>query len=210
MTALWILLGLLALAALALLAPVKLELFYDAEGFSTAAHLGPFRLPFPGGEAGAKPAKQRRTKPRRTKPAGAGSRRQTGASTGGSDWKRLLRAHWRQALEALGDLLRRPRLSRLELTVVAGGDDPPACALAYGRCWAAVGSALPLIRSVFQVGSEQVRITCNDQLKKTAVQGRAVFTLRVYELLQALLVLAKLVQRLRNSPQTTKKAVQQP
>ena len=94
--------------------------------------------------------------------------------------------------------------------MVAGGDDPPACALAYGRCWAAVGSALPLIRSVFQVGSEQVRITCNDQLKKTAVQGRAVFTLRVYELLQALLVLAKLVQRLRNSPQTTKKAVQQP
>ena len=205
MTALWILLGLLALAALALLAPVKLELFYDAEGFSTAAHLGPFRLPFPGGEAGAKPAKTRRTKP-----AGAGSRRQTGASTGSSDWKRLLRAHWRQALEALGDLLRRPRLSRLELTVVAGGDDPPACALAYGRCWAAVGSALPLIRSVFRVGSEQVRITCNDQLKKTAVQGRAVFTLRVYELLQALLVLAKLVQRLRNSPQTTKKAVQQP
>lgn len=205
MTALWILLGLLALAALALLAPVKLELFYDAEGFSTAAHLGPFRLPFPGGEAEAKPAKKRRAKP-----AAAGSRRQTGASTGSSDWKRLLRAHWRQALEALGDLLRRPRLSRLELTVVAGGDDPPACALAYGRCWAAVGSALPLIRSVFQVGSEQVRITCNDQLKKTAVQGRAVFTLRVYELLQALLVLAKLVQRLRNSPQTTKKAVQQP
>ena len=201
MTALWILLGLLALAALALLAPVKLELFYDAEGFSTAAHLGPFRLPFPGGQAGAKPAKQRRTKPRRTKPAEAGSRRRTGPSNGGSDWKRLLRAHWRQALEALGDLLRRPRLSRLELTVVAGGDDPPACALAYGRCWAAVGSALPLIRSVFQVGSE---------LKKTAVQGRAVFTLRVYELLQALLVLAKLVQRLRNSPQTTKKAVQQP
>lgn len=205
MTALWILLGLLALAALALLAPVKLELFYDGEGFSTAAHLGPFRLPFPGGEAGAKPAK-----PRRTKSAGAGSRRRTGVSTGSSDWKRLLRAHWRQALEALGDLLRRPRLSRLELTVVAGGDDPPACALAYGRCWAAVGSALPLIRSVFQVGSEQIRITCNDQLKKTAVQGRAVFTLRVYELLQALLVLAKLVQRLRNSPQTTKKAVQQP
>ena len=205
MTALWILLGLLALAALALLAPVKLELFYDAEGFSTAAHLGPFRLPFPGGEAAATPAKTRRTKP-----AAAGPRRQTGASAGGSDWKRLLRAHWRQALEALGDLLRRPRLSRLELTVVAGGDDPPACALAYGRCWAAVGSALPLIRSVFQVGSEQVRITCNDQLKKTAVQGRAVFTLRVYELLQALLVLAKLVQRLRNSPQTTKKAVQQP
>ena len=205
MTALWILLGLLALAALALLAPVKLELFYDGEGFSTAAHLGPFRLPFPGGEAEAKPAK-----PRRTKPAEAGSRRQTGPSNGGSDWKRLLRAHWRQALEALGDLLRRPRLSRLELTVVAGGDDPPACALAYGRCWAAVGSALPLIRSVFQVGSEQVRITCNDQLKKTAVQGRAVFTLRVYELLQALLVLAKLVQRLRNSPQISKKAVQQP
>ena len=205
MTALWILLGLLALAALALLAPVKLELFYDAEGFSTAAHLGPFRLPFPGGEAEAKPAK-----PRRTKPAEAGSRRRTGPSTGSSDWKRLLRAHWRQALEALGDLLRRPRLSRLELTVVAGGDDPPACAMAYGRCWAAVGSALPLIRSVFQVGSEQIRITCNDQLKKTAVQGRAVFTLRVYELLQALLVLAKLVQRLRNSPQTTKKAVQQP
>lgn len=205
MTALWILLGLLALAALALLAPVKLELFYDAEGFSTAAHLGPFRLPFPGGEAEAKPAK-----PRRTKPAEAGSRRRTGPSNGSSDWKRLLRAHWRQALEALGDLLRRPRLSRLELTVVAGGDDPPACALAYGCCWAAVGSALPLIRSVFQVGSEQIRITCNDQLKKTAVQGRAVFTLRVYELLQALLVLAKLVQRLRNSPQTTKKAVQQP
>lgn len=205
MTALWILLGLLALAALALLAPVKLELFYDAEGFSTAAHLGPFRLPFPGGEAEAKPAKTRRTKP-----AAAGPRRQTAASTGSSDWKRLLRAHWRQALEALGDLLRRPRLSRLELTVVAGGDDPPACALAYGRCWAAVGSALPLIRSVFQVGSEQVRITCNDQLKKTAVQGRAVFTLQAYELLQALLVLAKLVQRLRNSPQTTKKAVQQP
>lgn len=205
MTALWILLGLLALAALALLAPVKLELFYDGEGFSTAAHLGPFRLPFPGGEAEAKPAKTRRTKP-----AAAGSRRQTGASAGGSDWKRLLRAHWRQALEALGDLLRRPRLSRLELTVVAGGDDPPACALAYGRCWAAVGSALPLIRSVFQVGSEQVRITCNDQLKKTAVQGRAVFTLRVYELLQALLMLAKLVQQLRNSPQISKKAVQQP
>ena len=205
MTALWILLVLLALAALALLAPVKLELFYDGEGFSTAAHLGPFRLPFPGGEAEAKPAK-----PRRTKPAEAGSRRRTGPSNGGSDWKRLLRAHWRQALEALGDLLRRPRLSRLELTVVAGGDDPPACAMAYGRCWAAVGSALPLIRSVFQVGSEQIRITCNDQLKKTAVQGRAVFTLRVYELLQALLVLAKLVQRLRNSPQTTKKAVQQP
>ena len=205
MTALWILLGLLALAALALLAPVKLELFYDAEGFSTAAHLGPFRLPFPGGEAEAKPAKKRRTKP-----AGAGSRRQTGASTGSSDWKRLLRAHWRQALEALGDLLRRPRLSRLELTVVAGGDDPPACALAYGRCWAAVGSALPLIRSVFQVGSEQIRITCNDQLKKTAVQGRAVFTLRAYELLQALLMLAKLVQQLRNSPQISKKAVQQP
>ena len=49
MTALWILLGLLALAALALLAPVKLELFYDGEGFSTAAHLGPFRLPCSGG-----------------------------------------------------------------------------------------------------------------------------------------------------------------
>lgn len=100
MTALWILLGLLALAALALLAPVKLELFYDAEGFSTAAHLGPFRLPFPGGQAGAKPAKQRRTKPRRTKPAGAGSAGRpalplaapTGsgcsAPTGGRRWKR--------------------------------------------------------------------------------------------------------------------------
>lgn len=201
MTALWIALGLLSLAALALLLPVRLELSFADGAFSSKAHVGPVRLPFPGGST-----ERRNRRPHRP----AKSRVQESAARAPSDWKRLLRAHWRQALEALGELLRRPVLTRLELEIDAGGADPAACALAYGRSWALVGSALPLVRSVFRVGKEAIQIRCEANLEKTAVRGRAVFTLRVFELLQALLVLAKLVQRLRNSTQTTKKAVQQP
>lgn len=202
MIALWVLLGLLALAALVLALPVRLELFYDGDGFATAAHLGPIRLPFPGNEK-----KRRSRKPKRT---GESDAQGAAPAAPASDWKRLLRTHWREALAVLGDLARRLKLTRLELAVTAGGEDPAACALAYGRCWAAVGGLLPLIRAAFQVEKEQIQITCDDQLEKTTARGRAVFTLRVFELLQALLALAKLVRRLRTPRQTTKKAVQQP
>lgn len=210
MTALWVLLGILALGAAALAAPVNVELFYDENGVSTAAHLGPVRLPFPGDAAGRrrKPAQKVKRRPsfKRSK---TGPARDAASEEQRSDWRRLLRTHWREAVEALGDLLRRPKLTRLELLITAGGQDPAACAMAYGRCWAAVGSALPLIRSVFQVGKEQIEVACDYQLSKTTARGRAVFTLRVFELLQALLVLLKLVRRLQTPNQITKKAVQQ-
>lgn len=198
MTALLVCLGLLGLVSLAALTEVRIEIQYRDAGFQAQIHVGPFPIHL--GSEGQKEKKQQAD----TSEASGG-----GKAAGKTDWKRLLREHWREILKEVTSLLHRPHMALFQLEVIAGGADAADCALAYGHACALIGAGLPLLRQAFRVQKESVAVQWNYQQPKTTVFAKTILTLRVFELVQLLLVLTRLMSQQTPKSKKRKKAVQQ-
>ena len=197
MTALLVLLGIAALLSLTAAAKVRIEISYREETFSASAHLGPIPLHLPGTK---EPDQARAEHPQK-------AAQPDQKAAGKTDWKRFLLHHWRDILQEIAAVLHRPAMALLQLEVVAGGEDPADCALAYGHACALVGAGLPLLRQAFRVQKETVSVRCDYQQPKTTIEGTVVFTLRVLELLQLLLAMVKLMSQANSKTTKQKKAV---
>ena len=197
MTALLVLLGIAALLSLTAAAKVRIEITYREEAFSASAYLGPIPLHLPG----TKEANQARAEQQQK------SARPDQKAAGKTDWKRFLLHHWRDILREITAVLHRPAMALFQLKITAGGQDAADCALSYGHACAAVGAGLPLLRQAFRVQKEAVSVSCDYQQPKTTIEGTVVFTLRVLELLQLLLAIAKLMSQAKSKTTKQKKAV---
>ncbi len=71
-----------------------------------------------------------------------------------SDLMRFLRL----AVETAGKLPRKLRINELYLHVICGGKDADQAAIGYGRTWAAVGTALPVLERAFRIRRRDVGV----------------------------------------------------
>ena len=93
----------------------------------------------------------------------------------------------RLAVELLGQLRRRIVLRRLTLHAYFGGEDPADAALNYGRAWAAIGAATPLLEACFRIKKRSVGDYLCDGETKIRLYAEAHATLTVGRILQILL-----------------------
>ncbi|MBR6311891.1 MAG: DUF2953 domain-containing protein [Oscillospiraceae bacterium] len=146
MTALWIILGIIAFIALLMLlrAGVKAEI---AEGGTTVdIKYGPFRFRIIPAKKGKKRKAGKNKEEEEKKP-------KKGASAG-----RVLEIV-RLVSDALGRLRRKLTIDRLELSVVYGSEDAAGTAVAYGAASAVMGTIVPLIENSFKLKKRDFSIT---------------------------------------------------
>jgi hypothetical protein len=147
-TALWIILGIVAFIALLMLLRAGVKVEMDESGTTVDVKYGPFRFRLiPAKKEKKKKAKKKKGKPEEEK------KPKKGASAG-----RVIEIV-RSASDALGRLRRKLTIDRLELNVVYGGGDAAATAVAYGAASAVLGTIVPLIENSFRLKKRDLGIT---------------------------------------------------
>lgn len=117
-------------------------------------------------------------------------------------------AHWQEILELVGRAFRMPRIDVLTLHATAGGPDAAACALNYGKLWAAAGGVLPVLENTFCIGKREIEIRCDYAQRENSYYARVDITVRIYKLLILAFLGMKLLVQLHNESKLTQKAVQ--
>ena len=115
--------------------------------------------------------------------------------------------YWQEILEMIGRVLTAPTINLLRLKAEAGGRDAEACAMAYGRMWAAVGVVLPVVENIFQVEKREISILCNYEKPSVEICAEVRLSLRVYEILALACVVLTFLLRLRREMNHEEKAV---
>lgn len=147
MTALWVLLGILAVLALLWFLPLKLFLRYGQSGGSVTAKIGPKSIPiYPRPPAKSKKEKKRKEKKKTSEPEEPEPDEEEGSSGLGGKLP-LFRQLLVLGLEALDSLMRHLTVTELDvhLFVATLDHDPAAAALKYGAGWSAVGALVPFL-----------------------------------------------------------------
>ena len=171
----------LTVLALIPLIPVRVHLLYNEEGLSYKLFLGLLKI---------KPEwlkSEEGLKPRLQKDAAVITKKAKTAATekDGGD----LSQFW-PFLEALGkflnDLRRKLRVKKMELYWILGGEDPCDLAISYGKAWAAVGNALPMLERIFVIKKRDVQVLCDFTAPKTKVFLRLRITMTVFRLVSLL------------------------
>ena len=194
MTALWIILGILALLVMLLLVKLALEFSWDGDTLEIYGRIGPVRIQL----SDEMPASEPTTE---TAPAAKPASKHKG-------WGRKLRRHWREILKILSQVLKRPVVELLQVDYVAGGD-PVAAAMSYGAAQAAWSALRPLFLSQVKLQREEVSIRCDFQRSASSLQASVRLTLRVYEVLAVAFSLLRHVSSGQSQSKSLKKAVQQ-
>lgn len=127
---------------------------------------------------------------------------------GGKAWAMAALDHWQEILALVGRVLRTPTLDLLCIHVTVSSPDPAACALTYGRIWAAVGTILPVLERTFQVKRQDVQVQCDYEREKTAFLFRTEITVRIYEIVFLAAAGLRLFLRVYREIKNKKKAVQ--
>ena len=152
MTALWVLLGLVALLLMLAWMPVGAAVTYDS-AFRVRVQVGFLRFTvYPAAKEGKKEKKGKKKQSEakmEKKPFSSPNRRQIRYTV-----DTLVPALWR-ALVRFG---RRIRVPLLRLHVVFGGEDPADVAALYGKSQAAVATLLPLLEGVVRFGETDVQL----------------------------------------------------
>ena len=178
MTALYLVLGLIALLFALGWMPLGVDAAYDEAKFTVRIHVGFLRFqvyPARKAEKTEKPAKQKESAAAEEEkpPSRPPNRRQILYTV-----QTLLPALWR-ALAALG---RRIQISVLRLHVVFGGEDPADVALLYGRAQAAAGAFLPMLERLVRVQRTDVRLSTDYTAEQTAISGEIGLRIRLWAL----------------------------
>lgn len=87
-----------------------------------------------------------------------------------------------EIIALVGRVLTSPSIDLLDVNIEVGHADPVECAVRYGQICAAVGAFVPVIENTFVIKKRDVNVNCNFEKEKISVQGKAVLTLRVYEI----------------------------
>lgn len=86
-------------------------------------------------------------------------------------------------LELLGKLRRKILIRRLTLHAIFGGSDAADAALNYGKAWAAIGTAMPLLDACFRIKKQDVGAFQSEDEKKLRLYAKAAATLTVGQVL---------------------------
>ena len=160
MTALWVLLGILAVLALLWFLPLKLFLRYDQSGGSVTAKIGPKSIPiFP--RPPAKPKKEKKKRKKKEEPPEPDEEVEESSGLGGK--LPLFRQLLALGLEALDCLLRHLTVTELDVHLFVGtvDHDPAAAALKYGAGWSAVGALVPFLEKHLNIRRRSMDVTMN-------------------------------------------------
>lgn len=175
MTALKILLAVLAVFWLISLIRIGGRVRYGQAGLYAAALAGPFQMQlWP-----AKPKKEKKpAKPKREKPPAAEKHKKEPAGGQPGTLSRLMEL-LPVAGEACGALKRKIRIDDLELELIWGGTDPAAIALGYGRANAALGMLWPILDHNFKVKRHTFQVSLDYERREPGVELQAAVTLTV-------------------------------
>lgn len=164
MTALWIVLGVLAAIILLLQIPVRARAEYDGDlrVWLCVLFLRVKLLP-----RTEKPKKEKKEKPPKAeeKPKEEKPKRKLAPST--------LLDYAKLGAELLGDLRRKIRIYDLTVRATFGGKDAADAALNYGRAWAAIGAVTPLLERTFRIKKRDLSAQYDETKDKIELYARA-------------------------------------
>ena len=176
MTALWVLLGLVALLLMLAWMPVGAAVTYDS-AFRVRVQVGFLRFtvyPAPKEGKKEKKGKKKQSEAKMEKKADSSPTRPQIRYTVDT----LVPALWR-ALVRFG---RRIRVPLLRLHVVFGGEDPADVAVLYGKSQAVAAALLPLLEGVVRFGETDVQLATDYRAERTVLTGEINIQIRLWAL----------------------------
>jgi hypothetical protein len=183
MTALVVILVLVALLVLLCLMPVGVRVVYSDAGAAVRLLAGPVSVClFPKAPKKPNGKKAKKKKTDKTKKRDKEEPRDKQPLGGKLP---LFRQLLSLGLEALGCLRRKLVLKNLVLYLTVGGqgEDPAGSAVSYGRAWAAVGTLIPVLENTFQIRKRDIRVGIDFTSPETVIYADGSILLRVGDIL---------------------------
>lgn len=173
MTALWIVLALLAFLTLLNLLRVGVSAGYEAQAFSVSARVGPLTIPVWPRPSAEEPKKLKKEKPPKEPKA---PQEQTKEKE--LDFDTIL-ALAKLALKAAGSFRRKLTVELFRLVFVAGSSDPYETAMQSAYVQAALGSLRPLAERALHIQERDVQVGADFTADKPRIEARLTLTIRI-------------------------------
>ena len=173
MTALWIVLALLALLTLLNLLRVGVSAGYEAQAFSVRARVGPLTIP-----VWPRPPAEEPKKPKMEKPPKEPKAPQEQTKEKELDFDTIL-ALAKLALKAAGSFRRKLTVELFRLVFVAGSSDPYDTAMQSAYVQAALGSLRPLAERALHIQERDVQVGADFTADKPRIEARLTLTIRI-------------------------------
>ena len=173
MTALWIVLALLALLTLLNLLRVGVSAGYEAQAFSVSARVGPLTIP-----VWLRPPAEEPKKPKKEKPPKEPKAPQEQTKEKELDFDTVL-ALAKLALKAAGSFRRKLTVELFRLVFVAGSSDPYDTAMQSAYVQAALGSLRPLAQRALHIQERDVQVGADFTADKPRIEARLTLTIRI-------------------------------
>ncbi len=173
MTALWIVLALLALLTLLNLLRVGVSAGYEAQAFSVSARVGPLTIP-----VWPRPPAEEPKKPKKEKPPKEPKAPQEQTKEKELDFDTIL-ALAKLALKAAGSFRRKLTVELFRLVFVAGSSDPYETAMQSAYVQAALGSLRPLAQRALHIQERDVQVGADFTADKPRIEARLTLTIRI-------------------------------
>lgn len=173
MTALWIVLALLALLTLLNLLRVGVSAGYEAQAFSVSARVGPLTIP-----VWPRPPAEEPKKPKKEKPPKEPKAPQEQTKEKELDFDTVL-ALAKLALKAAGSFRRKLTVELFRLVFVAGSSDPYDTAMQSAYVQAALGGLRPLAERALHIQERDVQVGADFTADKPRIEARLTLTIRI-------------------------------
>lgn len=173
MTALWIVLALLALLTLLNLLRVGVSAGYEAQAFSVSARVGPLTIP-----VWPRPPAEEPKKPKKEKPPKEPKAPQEQTKEKELDFDTIL-ALAKLALKAAGSFRRKLTVELFRLVFVAGSSDPYETAMQSAYVQAALGGLRPLAQRALHIQERDVQVGADFTADKPRIEARLTLTIRI-------------------------------
>lgn len=173
MTALWIVLALLALLTLLNLLRVGVSAGYEAQAFSVSARVGPLTIP-----VWPRPPAEEPKKPKKEKPPKEPKAPQEQTKEKELDFDTIL-ALAKLALKAAGSFRRKLTVELFRLVFVAGSSDPYDTAMQSAYVQAALGGLRPLAERALHIQERDVQVGADFTADKPRIEARLTLTIRI-------------------------------
>lgn len=173
MTALWIVLALLALLTLLNLLRVGVSAGYEAQAFSVSARVGPLTIP-----VWPRPPAEEPKKPKKEKPPKEPKAPQEQTKEKELDFDTVL-ALAKLALKTAGSFRRKLTVELFRLVFVAGSSDPYDTAMQSAYVQAALGGLRPLAERALHIQERDVQVGADFTADKPRIEARLTLTIRI-------------------------------
>ena len=211
MTALWILLAIVALFAVINRLRVGVDVGYEGQTVHLRARVGPKQitiLPRPE-KPEKKPKKKKEKKPPEKKPEAV-----TEEKPKAKPDRETILTLARLGLEAAGAFRRKLRIALFRLYWIAGAKDPYDTAMQSGYVRAALDGLFPLAARALRFRERDVRVGADFTAEKPQIEGRLILTIRIGQIVAIGIVFACkfltfTLRRKRERRREQKKAQQQ-